>query len=253
MKAVSSPMKGAKNRSHADDESEIDLQKEAVIESLTDLFMFGQRSYVRDLSQELNNCNISFAHFFLLGFLVKEDTLTITEISRNIGHSTAAATGLVDRLEKIGYVQRIHAADDRRKVAVQITRKGIELLGRLRNLIGKNLREVAEVNQLNIGASLLTPSTAFGRNFGRGGDESYLIEAINRGFPQEFWEKFRELKEKGENADLTGDEVREMTEMADRIEETDAERMAAVAELAQLRGEPFETVLAEFEIEAAIH
>jgi hypothetical protein len=44
-----------------------------------------------------------------------------------------------------------------------------------------------------------------------------------------------------------------MTEMADRIEETDAERMAAVAELAQLRGEPFEKVLAEFEIEAAIH
>lgn len=253
MKAVSSPMKGAKNRSHAGDESETGLQNEAEIDRLADFIMFAQRSYLLDLSKELNNYSISFTQFFLIGYLANEEYLTLVEIANKVGHSTAAATGLVDRLEKLGYVQRIHAADDRRKVMVQISRKGIELVSHLRNLIAENLRVVGEGNDLNTGASLLTPSTAFGRNFGRGGDESYLIEAINRGFPQEFWEKFRELKEKGENADLSGDEVREMTEMADRIEETDAERMAAVAELAQLRGEPFEKVLAEFEIETAIH
>ena len=59
-----------------------------------------------------------------------------------MGHSTAAATGLVDRLEKLGYVQRLHASDDRRKVMVQITRKGIDLVDKMREDIIKNLVEV---------------------------------------------------------------------------------------------------------------
>ena len=58
-----------------------------------------------------------------------------------MGHSTAAATGLVDRLEKLGYVQRLHAAEDRRKVMVQITRKGLELVTRLRDVIASNISD----------------------------------------------------------------------------------------------------------------
>jgi DNA-binding MarR family transcriptional regulator len=66
----------------------------------------------------------------------------MTDISKKMGHSTAAATGLVDRLEKLGYVQRLHAADDRRKVMVQITRKGIEMVTRLRNSIADSISEI---------------------------------------------------------------------------------------------------------------
>ena len=100
---------------------------------IADFIMFAQRSFLLDLSKELNSGNISYAQFFLLGYLANEDFLTMTDISKKMGHSTAAATGLVDRLEKLGYVQRLHAADDRRKVMVQITRKGIELVNVLRN------------------------------------------------------------------------------------------------------------------------
>ena len=109
---------------------------------LADFIMFAQRSFLLDLSKELNKGNISYAQFFLLGYLAKEDYLTMTDISKKMGHSTAAATGLVDRLEKLGYVQRLHAADDRRKVMVQITRKGIELVSRLRNLIAESISGV---------------------------------------------------------------------------------------------------------------
>lgn len=112
------------------------------VDRLADFIMFAQRSFLLDLSKELNNGNISYAQFFLLGYLANEDYLTMTEISNKMGHSTAAATGLVDRLEKLGYVQRLHAADDRRKVMVQITRKGIELVTRLRNAIAENISSV---------------------------------------------------------------------------------------------------------------
>ena len=108
---------------------------------LADFIMFTQRSFLLDLSEELNKGNISYAQFFLLGYLAKEDFLTMTDISKKMGHSTAAATGLVDRLEKLGYVQRLHAAEDRRKVMVQITRKGLELVTRLRDVIASNISD----------------------------------------------------------------------------------------------------------------
>ena len=53
-------------------------------------------------------------------------------IAAKMGHTTAAATGLVDRLEKLGYVQRAHAVDDRRKVMVRITKKGSNLVALIR-------------------------------------------------------------------------------------------------------------------------
>ncbi|MFT5405689.1 MAG: DNA-binding MarR family transcriptional regulator [Verrucomicrobiales bacterium] len=103
--------------------------------ALADYSMFVQRSFLLDLSKELNMGNISYAQFFLLGELAREDYLTMTSISKKMGHSTAAATGLVDRLEKLGYVQRLHAPEERRKVMVQITRKGTELVNRIRDLL----------------------------------------------------------------------------------------------------------------------
>ena len=115
---------------------------------LADFIMFTQRSFLLNLSKELNKGNVSFAQFFLLGYLAKEDYLTMTDISKKMGHSTAAATGLVDRLEKLGYVQRLHASDDRRKVMVQITRKGIDLVEKMREDIVENLVEVmADMDQ----------------------------------------------------------------------------------------------------------
>ena len=109
---------------------------------LADFIMFTQRSFLLNLSKELNKGNVSYAQFFLLGYLAKEYYLTMTHISKKMGHSTAAATGLVDRLEKLGYVQRLHASDDRRKVMVQITRKGIDLVDKMREDIIENLVEV---------------------------------------------------------------------------------------------------------------
>lgn len=63
----------------------------------------------------------------------------MSDIAKKMGHSTAAATGLVDRLEKIGYVERIHAAEDRRKIMVRITQKGTELVAHMRKEIASDL------------------------------------------------------------------------------------------------------------------
>ena len=119
------------------EESKISIRKDAG--KLADFIMFTQRSFLLNLSKELNKGSVSYAQFFLLGYLANENFLTMTDISKKMGHSTAAATGLVDRLEKLGYVQRLHASEDRRKVMVQITRKGIDLVERIREDIVSSL------------------------------------------------------------------------------------------------------------------
>ena len=128
---------------------------------LADFIMFTQRSFLLNLSKELNKGSVSFAQFFLLGSLAKEDYLTMTDISKKMGHSTAAATGLVDRLEKLGYVQRLHASDDRRKVMVQITRKGIDLVDKMREDIVENLVEVMAGMDAGAAEAIMEASDTF--------------------------------------------------------------------------------------------
>jgi DNA-binding MarR family transcriptional regulator len=109
---------------------------------LADFVLFTQRSCILNLSSELHRGNVSFPQFFLLAYLSSEDYLTMSDIAKKMGHSTAAATGLVDRLEKLNYVERMHAAEDRRKIMVRITNKGNELVVRMRGEIASNLSDV---------------------------------------------------------------------------------------------------------------
>jgi DNA-binding MarR family transcriptional regulator len=106
---------------------------------LADFVLFTQRSCILNLSSELNKGNISFPQFFLLTYLSSEEYLTMSDIAKKMGHSTAAATGLVDRLEKLAYVERVHAAEDRRKIMVRITAKGVELVSKMRTEIATDL------------------------------------------------------------------------------------------------------------------
>ncbi len=114
---------------------------------LADFIMFSQREFLLNLSRDLNRDNISFAQFFLLSYLATSKELTMTDIARKMGHSTAAATGLVDRLEKLGYMERTHAIDDRRKVLVRITSKGLDLVSRLRDELQNRIADAMQETQ----------------------------------------------------------------------------------------------------------
>ncbi len=106
---------------------------------LADFMMLAQRSCLLDLSNDLNEGKVSYAQFFLLGYLDDQDSLTMTDIAKKMGHSTAAATGLVDRLQKLGYVSRVHAEDDRRKILVRISDDGRALVNRLRDSLAQGV------------------------------------------------------------------------------------------------------------------
>jgi DNA-binding MarR family transcriptional regulator len=106
---------------------------------LADFVLFTQRGCILNLAKELNRGNLSYPQFFLLTYLSSEEYLTMTDIAAKMGHSTAAATGLVDRIEKLGYVERVHASEDRRKIMVRITSKGMEFVSHMRKEIAADL------------------------------------------------------------------------------------------------------------------
>jgi len=66
----------------------------------------------------------------------------MSAIAQKMGHTTAAASGLVARLENLGYVTRAAGAQDRRKVMVCITSKGSALVGRIREEMMANLMKL---------------------------------------------------------------------------------------------------------------
>ena len=106
---------------------------------LADILLYLQRCFLTNLSRELSRGNVSFPQFFLLGALASGDPLTMSQIAARMQHTTAAATGLVDRLANLGYVERSHATDDRRKVLVRITVRGRALVGRIKEDMIHNL------------------------------------------------------------------------------------------------------------------
>lgn len=120
-------------------------QLRADAERLADIFTALQRCFLLRLSKDLAKGNVSFPQYLLLGFLVQNEQLTMSEIAQKMGHTTAAATGLVDRLENMGMVTRVHDRTDRRKIFVQPTEEGSALVTSVRDDMVDNLLKLMDV------------------------------------------------------------------------------------------------------------
>lgn len=109
------------------------------VQHLADFVLFSQRNCILKLSPELTQDKISYPQFFLLTYLAEEESLSMSSIARMMGHSTAAATGMVDKLQELGHLKRFTAAADRRKIMVRITEQGKQLIERMRGNIARDL------------------------------------------------------------------------------------------------------------------
>lgn len=91
---------------------------------LADIAAFLQRHSVVRLTARMTEQKLSIPQYTLLGFLSSKGPLSMGQLAALMGHTTPATTGLVERLNNAGLVERHHPEYDRRKVIVQITAKG---------------------------------------------------------------------------------------------------------------------------------
>lgn len=111
-------------------------------ERLAEIITALQGRFILTLSEELENRSISFPQYCVLDFLSRSGALTMSDIASKMGSTTAAATGMVDRLEKNGYVSRIGHRGDRRQCFVEITEAGVVLVGKIHAEILENILEI---------------------------------------------------------------------------------------------------------------
>ncbi len=71
----------------------------------------------------------------ILFLLKQKDGLTMTALGKALAIDNATITGLVDRLERDGFVRRNKSASDRRALNVSITPQGIDEVNRAKVVI----------------------------------------------------------------------------------------------------------------------
>lgn len=114
---------------------------------LANIILHTQRSWILKIAPKLSDTHLTYPQFFLLCHLSTEKSLAMSNIAKMMGHSTAAATGMVDKLQEMGYIQRIAAVSDRRKIMVKITSHGCKFVDSIHKLMAADLATLLQSQQ----------------------------------------------------------------------------------------------------------
>ena len=86
------------------------------------------KEFARRQANELYKGKITLPQFLILDFLNRRGESKMVELAHFMGVTTAAMTGIVDRIVRDGYVVRASEPQDRRIIKIRLTAKGAELV-----------------------------------------------------------------------------------------------------------------------------
>ena len=76
----------------------------------------------------MRRAGVSFTHFHIVSLLDRHGEMPMSRLADMLDVSDSNASGVVDRLEERGYVERVRVPDDRRVVHVRATEAGRQML-----------------------------------------------------------------------------------------------------------------------------
>ena len=86
----------------------------------------------RELRKETEQLGITARQATLLWLVKRNPGLSLAELAAEEGISPPAMSGHVDRLERIGLIERLRSSEDRRRVGLRLTDDGLKLMRRIR-------------------------------------------------------------------------------------------------------------------------
>ena len=89
------------------------------------------KEFARRQANELYKGKITLPQFLILEFLHRQGECKMKDLALFMYVSTAAVTGIVDRLVRYGYVARVYQPQDRRIINIKLTVKGIDLVKKI--------------------------------------------------------------------------------------------------------------------------
>ena len=82
------------------------------------------RDFLKYYSEEAYKVKLTLSQIAILDILSRIKESNMSDIARSMNVTTAATTGIVDRLVRDGYVARMNDPDDRRVIKIKLTGKG---------------------------------------------------------------------------------------------------------------------------------
>src|ERR671915_1708433 len=108
--------------------SEVTLSPEQVADELRPVLL----RLARELRHETEQAGITARQATLLWLVKRSPGLSLAELAAEEGISPPALSGNVDRLERVGLIERVRSSEDRRRVGLALTDEGEKLLRRIR-------------------------------------------------------------------------------------------------------------------------
>jgi DNA-binding MarR family transcriptional regulator len=93
-------------------------------------------------SERVLRLGISMAQLHILLTLQRSGEMTMSRLAEVLNVSLSNATGLIDRIEERGYVERTRVPEDRRIVKIRVTPQGSQMLDEIDALSDELLRSV---------------------------------------------------------------------------------------------------------------
>lgn len=138
------------------EQMQIQNEKELIIHEIVGAIRQLNRSVYHDAKKMNRHFGLTVPQSGALRVLARNGRLSSVELSRKLFVTPSNITGIIDRLEKKGFVKRVQKKGDRRIMLISLTRKGIEVSKSLPDPMEKKLilgladlttREIQELQQ----------------------------------------------------------------------------------------------------------
>jgi DNA-binding MarR family transcriptional regulator len=111
--------------------------------------------YSRKLNTELG---FTTPQLLCLHALAKSESMTLTDLAKTVNLGVSTVNGIIDRLEAKQYLTRKRSSEDRRKVSLEISLTGKEIISKapslLQDKLSTSLSQLPESEQMAITESL---------------------------------------------------------------------------------------------------
>jgi len=123
----------------------------AFADELNQIIPVIHREMIRRQIDEIHKGKITFQQLLILEFLERSGQLKMSEIAVFLDVSTAAVTGIVVRLVRQKYVERVYDKKDRRVIRIRLTPKGSQIVSKAsqqrRNMVIKLFQNISDVDR----------------------------------------------------------------------------------------------------------
>ncbi|MDD5423091.1 MAG: MarR family transcriptional regulator [Candidatus Omnitrophota bacterium] len=106
-----------------------DLSLSEFADRVRDIMAVVSREFIKYQTKDFYRMKITMPQFIVLNFLSTHGESSMTDLAHYIKVTTAAVTGMVDRLVREGYATRLDDPKDRRIKRLTLTSKGNKIVG----------------------------------------------------------------------------------------------------------------------------